>query len=243
MKNLICLLLVAFLATTTFAQRKGMTVKVDAAVERMTNELDLTPEQQVKIKAIYENKVAAKKSRNAQTKEEYATARADFDQQIKAVLTPEQSEKRNALKAEHKTEMKEARQARKGVKGNNPKGKGHAHRGKKRGQKLASMSPEMLENRAVKSTEKLNKQVNLTEDQQVSIKASYLAFYQRNQAIASDTSLDAAAKKESLTQLKADHRASIKTLLTEEQLAARKANKKVKKGKKGKKAKKENVQH
>lgn len=241
MKNLICLLLVAFWATTTFAQRKGMTLKADAAVERMTKELDLTPEQQVEIKAIYENKVVTKKSRNAQTKEEYKAARADFDQKIEAVLTVEQIEKRNNLKAEHKEKMKALRQEG-GSKDRVHRGKkgadGHArHNGKKgaKSQKLAGMSPEMLENRAVKSMEKLNRQVNLTEAQQASAKTAYLGFYQKNQTIANDTSLDAAAKKEMLSQLKADHKTAINTLLTEEQLAAKKAKKKAKKAKRERK--------
>lgn len=227
-------MLVAFLATTTFAQRKGMTVKVDAAVERLTNELDLTPEQQVKIKAIYEEKIATKQARNAETKKEYATAREDFNQKIEAVLTPEQIEKRNALKADHKEKIKAIRQDRAAgdrIQGKENRKKNRAHLGQKRTQKLAGMSPEMIENRAVKSTEKLDQQVNLTEEQAVSIKSAYQNFFQKNQTIASDASLDAAAKKEMLTALKADHKATINSLLTEEQLAAKKANKKVKKAK------------
>jgi len=234
MKNLICLVLVAFLATTTFAQRKGMTVKVDAAVERMTNELDLTPEQQVKIKAIYEAKIEAKQQRHAETKEEYAAAREDFNQKIEAVLTPEQIEKRNSLKAEHKEKMKAIRKERRAenrVHNHEQRANRRAQLGKRKVEKLAGMSPEMIENRAVKSTEKLDKQVNLTEEQEVTIKSAYLNFFQKNQAIANDASLDAAAKKEMLTSLKADHKATIKSLLTEEQLAAKKANKKLKRGK------------
>ncbi len=234
MKNLICLVLVAFLATTTFAQRKGMTVKVDAAVERLTNELDLTPEQQVKIKSIYEAKIENKQQRRAETKKEYAAAREDFNQKIEAVLTPEQIEKRNTLKAEHKEKIKTIRKERKAedrVHRNQQKADGRARFGKKRVKKLAGMSPEMIENRAVKSTEKLDKQVNLTDAQQATVKSAYQNFFQKNQAIANDASLDAAAKKEMLTALKADHKATIKSLLTEEQLAAKKANKKLKRGK------------
>jgi len=224
MKNLICLLLVAFLATTTFAQKKGMNRKADATVERMTKELDLSPEQQVKIKAIYETKIADKTSRSAQTREGRSMAKADFDQKIEAVLTPEQIKKRKALKKEHKAKMKAHRQER--------VANGHSkqHKGKKgKSQRFAKMSPEMIENRAVKSTEKLNTQVNLTEAQQATAKAAYLGFYQKNQAIANDTSLDAAEKKERLSDLRADHKAEIKSLLTEEQLAAKKVNKKLRK--------------
>ncbi len=224
MKNLMCILLVAFLATTTFAQRKGMAIKADAAVERMTTELDLTPEQQVQIKAIYETRVADKKSRSAQTREEQVAARTEFNEKIEAVLTPAQVEKRKVLREEQKENMKAQRAERK-ANGLNERG------GKKRNkvERLGKMTPEMIETRAVKATEKLDRQVKLTEAQQISIKTAYLNFYQKNQAIAADTSLDAAAKKEMLTQLKKDHKEEFKSLLTEEQLAARKANKKMKK--------------
>jgi len=234
MKNLICFILVAFLATTTFAQRKGMAVKVDAAVERLTNELDLTPEQQVKIKAIYEAKIENRQQRRAETKKDYAAARENFNQEIEAVLTPEQIEKRKSLNAEYKEKMKAIRQDRKTedrVHRKEQRAESRAYKGKKRAAKLAGMSPEMIENRAVKSTEKLDRQVSLTEEQQVTVKSAYQSFFQKNQAIASDASLDAAAKKEMLSSLKADHKATIKSLLTEEQLAAKKANKKMKKGK------------
>lgn len=225
-----CLLLVAFLATTTFAQRKGMAVKADAAVERMTTELDLTSEQQVQIKEIYETRIANKKSRSAQTREEHKAARAEFNEKIEAVLTPAQIEKRNALKEEQKENIKAKREQR--------KAEGIGRRGGKRGDKIeksATMTPEMIENRAVKSTEKLNRQVTLTEEQQATVKTAYLNFFQKNQAIAADTSLDTVAKKEMLTQLKKDHKEALNALLTEEQMAARKANKKLKKAKRAEK--------
>ncbi len=224
MKNLICLLLVAFLATTTFAQKNVTTSKADAAVERMTKELDLTADQQVKIKEIYEAKIEARHNRALQTKGDYKVARDEFDKEIDAILTPAQAEKRATLKAEHKERMKTARANRGGKKKGPRKGK----LGKK-SQKLSGMSPEMIEERAVKSTERLNRQVNLNEEQQVSIKAAYLSFFQKNQTIANDAALDAAAKKDALAGLKADHKATLESLLTAEQLAAKKANRKAKK--------------
>jgi len=126
MKNLICVFLVAFLTTTTFAQRSVKTAKAESAVKRMTTELDLTPEQQVKIKTIYETRLADRTSRNAQSREEKVATRTEFNKKV-------------------------------------------------------------------------------------------------------DTTLDAAAKKETLSQLKKEHRKNLKSLLTEEQLAAKKANKKLKK--------------
>lgn len=228
MKNLMCLLLlVAFLTTSTFAQRKGMAIKADNAVEQMTTELDLTPEQQVKIKAIYETRIADRKSRNAQTREERIAIRTEFNEKIEAVLTPAQIEKKKALKEAHKEDMRAQREQRKA---DGPGKKRSGKKGKKV-KKSANMSPEMIENRAVRSTEKLDKQVNLTEAQQGTIKTAYLNFYQKNQAIATDTSLDAAAKKEMLTQLKKEHKHELKSLLTEEQMDARKNNKKRKKAK------------
>ena len=230
MKNLICLLIVAFLATTTFAQQRVTTSKADAAVERLTKELDLTADQQVKIKEIYEAKIEARHNRGLQTKGDYAAARKDFDKKIDAILTPAQTEKRVALRAEHQERMKTARANRGGKK----KGPRKGQLGKK-SQKLSGMSPEMIEGRALKSTERLNRQVNLTEEQQVTVKAAYLSFFQKNQTIASDTSLDTAAKRDALAGLKADHKATINSLLTPEQLAAKKTNKKVKKAKRAEK--------
>lgn len=229
MKNLICFLLVALFATTTFAQKTVSTSKADAAVERMTKELDLTADQQVKIKEIYVAKIEARQNKSLQTKGDYANARAEFDQKINAVLTPAQAEKRNALKAEHKEKMKTARANRGGKKG--------SRGGKlaKKSQKLSGMSPEMIENRADKSVARLDKQVNLTEAQQVSAKAAYLSFFQKNQTIANDTSLDTAAKRDALVGLKADHKATLESLLTDEQIAAKKANKKAKKAKRAEK--------
>ena len=224
MKNLICVFLVAFLTTTTFAQRSVKTAKAESAVKRMTTELDLTPEQQVKIKTIYETRLADRTSRNAQSREEKVATRTEFNKKVEAVLTPAQVEKRNALKEEHKAKMKAKRKEH--------KANGHVKRGGKKGNKagrLGKMSPEIIETRAVKSTEKLDRQVDLTEAQQATVKTAYLNFYQKNQAIAADTTLDAAAKKETLSQLKKEHRKNLKSLLTEEQLAAKKANKKLKK--------------
>jgi len=132
--------------------------------------------------------------------------------------------------------MKALRDGSKTENGVHPRGKRvgkSKHLGKKghKGAKLAKMSPEMLENRAVKSTERLDKQVDLTEAQEAEINTAYLNFFKKNQAIANDTSLDAAAKKELLSQLKADHKTEIKSILTEEQQATRKTNRRVKKAK------------
>lgn len=229
MKNLICLLLVAFLATTTFAQKTVSASKADAAVERMTKELDLTADQQVKIKEIYVAKMEARHNKAVQAKEDRVAARDAFDQEIDAVLTPAQAEKRKALKEEHKEKMKVARANRGGKKG------GRMGKLGKRSQKLGGMSPEMIEDRADKSVERLHKQVTLTEEQQVSLRAAYLDFFQKNQAIANDTTLETAAKRDALAGLKADHKATIDSLLTPEQLAAKKANKKVKKAKRAEK--------
>lgn len=95
---------------TTFAQerkmeRKGMSP--ENRVEKLTKELDLTTEQQAKAKELFAKKAETKKAERA---EAIAAKKADneaFDKEFRAMLTPEQTKKYDAKKAEIKKEKGE----------------------------------------------------------------------------------------------------------------------------------------
>lgn len=119
MKKLVLMLAIA-LGTTAVAQEKKMDRKMmspEAKVEKMAKELDLTAEQQVKIKEIYAKKKETMKAHKldrrldkkevdqkvdkAKMKEVFAKRKEDreqFDKEIKSILTPEQIEKYDAKK-------------------------------------------------------------------------------------------------------------------------------------------------
>lgn len=98
MKKLI-LMIALVVGVTTFAQDRRMDRKqmsVDTKVEKMTAELDLTADQQAKVKEIY-----AKKAETTKTQAHIA-GHDTFDKEVRAILTPEQIKKRDAKKAEKK---------------------------------------------------------------------------------------------------------------------------------------------
>jgi protein CpxP len=110
MKKLV--LMIAFVVgTTAFAQERKMDKKehlsTQAKVEKMTKELDLTPEQQKKLTTIFDNKkVEMQKQKEAAKlerteKREALSSRNDgMEKEIKSILTPEQTKKWEATKQE-----------------------------------------------------------------------------------------------------------------------------------------------
>ena len=110
MKKLV--LMIAFVVgTTAFAQERKMDKKehlsTQAKVEKMTKELDLTPEQQKKLTTIFDNKkVEMQKQKEAAKlerteKREALSSRNDgMEKEIKSILTPEQTKKWEASKQE-----------------------------------------------------------------------------------------------------------------------------------------------
>lgn len=100
MKKLILMIaLVAGIAT--FAQEKKMekrTLSKDNRITQMTKELDLTKEQQQKVKILYEQ-------RNVDRKETLKVKKANqehFQTELKSILTPEQAKKLDARKEKMK---------------------------------------------------------------------------------------------------------------------------------------------
>lgn len=229
MKNLLSLLFVFAMIVSGFAQKEAAPVKVDkaeSAVQRMTTELDLTPEQQDKVRALYQEKMTAKSARKETARTERKAVRNTFQKELNAILTPEQQAKRAALKEDRR---KMARANR---------GKSQLKRKKQsKGKKLGGMTPEMLDQRAQKATDKLHRQVTLTDTQQTSAKQMYLDYYKKNQAIANDETATPQERKEQFKSLKKSHREDLDAILTADQKAAKAAHKMNKKAK-GKKHKK-----
>ena len=229
MKNLFCLILVFGMVVTGFAQKEAVPYKGDKsemAVQRMTKELNLTTDQQDKIRALYQQKMQDRAEQKEDTKMDRKAVRTSYEAELAAILTPEQMAKRTELKETRRANIRSSQAKKKVRRKQHAKGKSQ----------LGGMTPEMIEERAQKSTDKLHRQVNLTEAQQASVKQSYLDFFQKNQAIARDEASKPEARKEQFKSLKKSHKEDIQAILTPEQVEAKKAHKmtKKKKGKKGK---------
>jgi len=124
MKKLVLMMAIA-LGTTAVAQEKKIDRKMmssEARVERMAKELDLTVDQQSKVKEIFDRKQEAfkahkvdRKAEKSEKKEAFAKMKAEmvqFDKEIKSVLTPEQIKKYDA-KREKMMKKGEKRMAKK----------------------------------------------------------------------------------------------------------------------------------
>lgn len=114
MKKLI-LAAVLVVGMTAFAQSKGQRahqVSPEQKIEKLTKELDLTQEQQAKLKVLFEQKqekVNAKRSEMKQNREKQVAEKEDLDEQIRGILTDKQLEKYEARKAERMEMRKENR--------------------------------------------------------------------------------------------------------------------------------------
>ncbi len=115
MKKLI-LAAVLVVGMTAFAQGKGQRVNQvspEQRIENLTKELDLSKDQQEKLKVLFEQKKEEIAERHAERKqhiEKRQAEREDFDKQIRGVLTEKQLEKYEARKAERMEVRKENRE-------------------------------------------------------------------------------------------------------------------------------------
>lgn len=86
---------------------KGMSMEQmhKKKLDKMTTDLNLTPDQQTKIADIM--KVSGEKMQAAKKRkeEEMKAMKDDYNSQVKAVLTPDQATKYDAMMAEHKASM------------------------------------------------------------------------------------------------------------------------------------------
>lgn len=102
MKKLVVLLLM-FGSILTFAQnpKKKMSSEeaVEKRLEKMSEALDLTPDQQAKLKDLF--------LAQAQKQKEAKAEKEAFREQVKAVLTPEQQEKMKEMNLERREKIKD----------------------------------------------------------------------------------------------------------------------------------------
>ena len=118
MKKLI--VMIAFVVgATTFAQEKRA-MDTNKKVEKLTQELDLSQEQQEKVKVLFEKKnnekQATKVARTPEKAEKMAVRKSEntaFDREMRAILTPEQARKWEAKKGERKRKMSDKARDRK----------------------------------------------------------------------------------------------------------------------------------
>lgn len=207
MKKLFVFLFVLGLSTMTFAQA-DIATKAEKSVEKLDAQLDLTPEQEAKIKDLYITKIESRKKRQEIAKADRKTAKQDFQSALRAILTPEQAAKYDELKAAKKASRKGNKMARKG---------------QKRADKMSKMTPEQMDRRVEKATAKMDKRLDLTDAQEDRISDAYRSFYLKSMEIANDQSATAEDKKQLFKDLSAQHKSDIDAILTPEQLAKRKA--------------------
>lgn len=121
MKKLAAILTICALSSITFAQEKLKSERIspekkqEMKIQKMETELNLTPEQKVKIEAI-EAKYAPieKKQRDKQEelRQEMKNTRVQKREEIKLVLTPDQLKQMEEKKELKKAEIKEHRHER-----------------------------------------------------------------------------------------------------------------------------------
>ncbi len=124
MKKLVLVLFVALFAVgTSFAQQRDPAARLQQEIENLTTELGLTKDQVAKITPIVTE--AQKKQSEAFAKmresgnmdrdkmrEEFTKMREETDKQLKAVLTPEQGVKLDALRKKQAEERAKRMQQR-----------------------------------------------------------------------------------------------------------------------------------
>lgn len=229
-QKFIALGLMVFLSINIATAQRGNNnvtpeVRAQKQTERLTKQLSLTESQTTQVAAIsleYANKMTAAKASTTDKEASRAaskTLRTEQATAIKAVLTPEQltmyNEKGNRKRGGKKGKGKVAKSAKQ-------------DRGEKTG------TPE---ERATKQTERLTKQLELTEDQATKITAINLSYAEKK-ATAKAATTDKEASKAANKTLKAEQAEAIKAVLTPEQLTKYNEKGARKKGRKkgGKKA-------
>lgn len=113
----LCAGCVALLATVSQGQdlaakndnRPGRWHKRGNPVERMTKALDLTPEQQAKVKAIFEQAKPQIVATRQEARQKIGAIRENIQSQIRPLLTPQQQQKFDAFKRARE-DMRKARE-------------------------------------------------------------------------------------------------------------------------------------
>ena len=219
-KNMIVLGLVLLLSTqVAIAQRAEKMDNAEAfaqtRTDRMTRELSLNEAQATQVKTInldFANKMKAAKGNStdrAATKATTKALREEHSAALKAVLTTEQMAKLESTDRPQKKEKKKLKQ-------------------KEKGKKKAMREEKTPEDRAAKQTEKLSKNLTLSEEQTVQVQAINLDYTQKlDAARTGDASKE--VKKAAMKKLKAEKMEQMKAVLTAEQFAKMAADKQAKK--------------
>src|SRR5690606_5769084 len=87
---------------------------LDRRVERMTEELNLTPAQALQVRAIFEEQAQARRELMQRHREEMMTLHEQGKARLDGVLNPEQKAKLETLKAERGQAWKDGRAHRRG---------------------------------------------------------------------------------------------------------------------------------
>lgn len=156
--------------------------------EMMVKKMNLSPDQQAKMKAIHESRQKEMKALKEQQKE----LNKKYKDQASNVLTPAQKEQMQKMKAERKATGKEGRKGLKHGK------EGKHHKGMHKG---ADMRQEL----------------NLSTDQKNKIAELRKEFKGQSDALRSNQSLTAEQKKEQMKELKKSQQEKMKNILTKEQ--------------------------
>lgn len=205
--------LLMFASVFAFAQRGGNPEeRVQRKVDRMTTQLDLTEDQQAKVKALmlkqHEDRIAMKgaaqdmtEEEKAAMKEERKAARTAFEQDLNSILTAEQQEVYTGMKDKRKMKTK---------------GK------KKEKGKKAKMKQKSPEQKVERKVAKLTEDLNLSPAQQEQMTALMLGRQKVGKPGKKGSELSTEEREAIKAERKAEkaaYKEKFESILTAEQLA------------------------
>jgi Spy/CpxP family protein refolding chaperone len=167
--------------------------------ENMYQQLNLTADQQSKLKAMrddFKKQADAIKAQNLSEDEQRTKMQALHQQQrqqIDAILTTDQKQQLEKLRSERREQMNNQRNSDSTGKGNRQSWNNH------------------------KGGQNIQKELNLTSDQQAKVKAIRTDFKSKAEAIRNDQSLTKDQKHAKFQELMQQQRDQMKTVLTKEQ--------------------------
>lgn len=179
--------------------------------DRGLEKLNLSADQQSRIKAINENyrkQVAEFKTQTNSTVAEAKTRREALQKQhkadLQAVLTAEQKVKMESLRQDRQAKGKQGEFKR--GEGFRKDSTGFGKRGDRQGMRHGK-----------EDMQKMQQELNLSADQQAQMAKLREEFKTKSQSIRSNTALSQEQKKEQLKSLAQEHRSQMKSVLTKEQ--------------------------
>jgi Spy/CpxP family protein refolding chaperone len=178
-------------AQTTPTQDKGKHAKKEYKMHAM-KQLNLTPDQKTRMKALHQEQkkeMEALKNDKTATREQIQQLHKKYEEQMQAILTPDQ---RQQLE-----KMKEERMA-KGKQGGFEKGKGQKE--------------------GLKHGADLQKELGLSQDQQAKVEKIRTDYRGQFDALRNDNSLSKEEKRTKMHELMKKQQEEMKTVLTQEQI-------------------------